>query len=160
MLAFLLRGLLVLLVGAGVGACIGSTISTVPFYEEPVQPSYALIYIYRQPGFVGGGNAWEVALDDIVLGRIRPNAYFTIHAAPGTHWIRVGNAQSFPMTVATTGAVGGAVWAAAHRDVTTDDFKAKSGEIYYLRLAGSDHAFLPRDEAIGTLRQMKYDRGD
>lgn len=101
-----------------------------------------------------------MALDDVVVGRIRPNAYFSIHAAPGTHWIRVGNEASFPLTVAMTGALAGAAWAATRRDVSTDEFKAKSGEVYYLRLAGSEHAFLPRDEAMGTLREMKYDRGD
>jgi hypothetical protein len=154
------RLLVVLLIGASAAGCIGSTISTVPFHEEPVQSSYALIYIYRQPGFAGGGKAWQVTLDDVEVGRIRPNAYFTIHAAPGAHWIQVGQERPFPMTVAAMGALGGAAWAVTHREVSTDEFKAKSGEVYYLRLAGSDHAFLSRDEAIGTLREMKYDRGD
>lgn len=90
--------LLVLLAGA-CADCVGGTFSTVPFHEEPVQPNSALIYIYRQHAFAGGGSAWEVALDDIVEGQIRANAYFTIHAAPGTHWLRVGDVQSFPLVV-------------------------------------------------------------
>jgi len=132
----------------------------VPFHEEPSQPSFALIYVYRQPGFVGGGNAWEVALDDNLVGRIRPNAYFTIHAAPGTHSLRVGQEPPFMLGVAMMGAIGGAAFAAAHRDPTTAEFQARSGDVYYLRLAGSEHAFVAREEAIDTLRKMKYDRGD
>jgi hypothetical protein len=160
MIGILVRRILVVLLAGASAGCIGGTLSTVPFHEEPIQPSYALIYIYRLPGFVGGGNTWEVALDDIVVGQIRPNAYFTIHAAPGMHWLRVGQEQAFPIAVAMWGPLGAAVWVAGHRDTQTDEFKAKSGDVYYLRLAGSEHSFLPRDQAIGTLREMKYDRGD
>lgn len=152
------RRMFATLSGMVAAGCIGGTLSTVPFHEEPVHPNYALIYVYRLPGFVGGAVAWEVALDDNVVGMIRSNAYFTIHAAPGAHWVRVGKEK--PFSLAVGGALGGAVASAANREVTTDEFKAKSGEVYYLRLAGGDHAFLPREQAIGTLRQMKYDRGD
>jgi hypothetical protein len=74
--------------------------------------------------------------------------------------LQVGKEQPFSLTVAMTGAMGGALSAAVRRDPSTDEFKAKSGDIYYLWLAGGDHAFLPRKDAIGTLREMKYDRGD
>jgi hypothetical protein len=160
MIRDVVRRVIVGLLAGASASCIGGTLSTVPFHEEPIQPSYALIYIYRQHGFVGGGDAWEVSLDENVVGRIRPNAYFTIHAAPGTHWLQVGKEQPFSLAVAMTGAIGGAMSAAARRDPSTDEFKAKSGEVYYLWLAGGDHAFLPREDAIGTLREMKYDRGD
>jgi hypothetical protein len=152
------RGLVVVLL-ASVG-CIGNTLSTVPFHEEPTRPNFALIYIYRQPSFVAGGNAWDVALDDNVVGRIRPNAYFTIHPPPGTHWLRVGEGPPFMFAVAMFGAIGGAVVAwAAHQNPEATEFKARSGEVYYLRLTGTEHAFVPREEAIGTLREMKYDQG-
>jgi hypothetical protein len=141
-------------------SCVGSTLSTVPFHEERSQPNWALIYVYREPGFVGGGNAWDVKLDEVLVGRIWPNAYFTVHAAPGTHWVQVGQQPPFALGVAMSGALGGAMTAAVHRDATTDEFHAKSGEVYYLRLSGKEHAFLPREKAIASLRQMKYDRGD
>jgi hypothetical protein len=161
MIRDVVRRVIVGLLAGAIASCIGSTLSTVPFHEEPIQPSYALIYVYRQHGFVGGGDAWEVSLDENVVGRIRPNAYFTIHAAPGTHWLQVDKGQ--PFSLAVTGVIGGALSAAvlaARKDPSTYEFKAKSGEVYYLWLAGGDHAFLPREDAIGTLREMKYDRGD
>jgi hypothetical protein len=160
MLRRVVRGIVVfLLIGAGVG-CIGATLSNVPFQEEPARERYALIYIYRLPGLVGGAVPWDVALDDISIGRIRPYAYFTMHVAPGTHWLRVGNQDAFPLDVALTGAIGAVGWALAHKAQQTDELKVRAGDVYYLRLAGSEHKFLPREEAIDTLRKMKYDRGD
>lgn len=111
-------------------SCVGTTISTVPFLEERSQPNWALIHVYREPGFVGGGNAWDVKLDEVLLGRIRPNAYFTMHAAPGTHWVQVGQEPPFALAVAMWGALGAAIVAAGQRDDTTDELQAKSGEVY------------------------------
>ena len=154
--------------------CIGNTLSTVPFHEEPSRPYYALIYLYRPASFAAGGEPWEVSLDDNVVGRIFPDAYMTIHAAPGTHWFKIGEGAPFMLAVSTLAvgpvvlgaavvgaAVGGAAAAAGvHEEPETMEFKARSGEVYYLRCRGKEREFVTREQAIDTLRTMKYDRGD
>jgi len=150
--------------------CIGNTLSTVPFHEEPSRPYYALIYLYRPASFAAGGEAWEVSLDDNVVGRIFPDAYMTIHAAPGTHWFKIGEGAPFMLGVYMIGAPGAAVTAAVvaaavvaagvHKEPETMEFKVRSGEVYYLRCRGKEREFVTREQAIDTLRTMKYDQGD
>jgi hypothetical protein len=132
----------------------------VPFHEEPSGPYYALIYLYRQPGLTGGAGGWEVSLDDISVGRIFPKAYMTIHVAPGTHWLRIGEGVPLMIGVAPQGAVAAGLAAAIHSPPQTMEFKARSGETYYLRCTGREREFVTREDAIDTLRTMKYDRGD
>jgi hypothetical protein len=151
-----------------VSASCATTLSTVPFHEEPRQPTWALIYLYRPPAFGDGDDGMRVTFDDMVRGYIRPNAYFTLHAAPGTHWLQVGEHQSFMLGVTALNTPAGAVVlglgeaivaeAAQHHPIM-HEFQARGGEAYYLHVSRKDARFVPRDEAIGTLQQMKYDRG-
>jgi hypothetical protein len=76
--------------------------------------------------------------------------------------LAVATPNTFGGAVAST-LVTGTVAAAAEADTnqrssTTDEFQVTSGEVYYFRVSAKGHQFVPRDQAIGTLRQMKYDR--
>jgi hypothetical protein len=143
---FWLTAFLALLLGSG---CV-HTKSTIPFHEQAFNdPYFALIYVYREEGAADAGVPWEISLDDYVVGRLRLGAYLTVRVAPGAHTLEVG--RNDPQTYNPRGLVGSSGKIA---------FKAKGSETYYLQCKGSQREFLPREQAIGPLHTMKYDRGD
>jgi hypothetical protein len=48
----------------------------------------------------------------------------------------------------------------ADREIQPTEFQARSGEVYYLRCTRAEREFLTREQAIGTLRTLKYDQGN
>jgi hypothetical protein len=153
-------GLLLLPIAFATLGCIGNTLSAVPFHEEPTHPYYALIYVYRIPSFLAGGESWEVSLDENEVGRLFPKAYMTVHAAPGTHWLKIGEGAPLMLAITPAMAVGAAIGAAMREERQNMEFRARSGEVYYLRCDGLDREFVTRDEAMKTLPDMKYDQGN
>ena len=137
---------LVLLAGAG---CV-HTKSTIPFHEEELRsPYYALMYVYREESTIDADVSWGVWLDENSVGRLRQGAYLTFHVPPGTHTVSVGGNASRSIHLYS-----------AVRLISRMEIKAKGGETYYLRCKGHERRLLTRDQAIGSLRTMKYDQGD
>ena len=116
---------------------------------------FALIYVYRESSFAAGAEAWEVSLDDNVVGRLFPNAYLMVHAAPGTHWLLVRVARPTPPGLIPAATVG-----LLRDEDKPKEFQAESGDVFYLRCTRTEHDFVPRERAIDTLRTMKYDQGN
>jgi hypothetical protein len=138
------------------------TKSTVPFHEDTFKdPYWALIYVYREESWIQSDRSWGVFLDENVVGRLRQGAYLTLHAAPGSHSLYVGGNASRPGSFAPLGGlVGIMVEQSQESQIRPKEFKAKSGEVYFFRCKGTERQFLTREQAIGTLRTMKYDQGN
>ncbi len=129
--------------------CGASTSSTIPFHQESFQgDSDAVVYVYREPSFVGAAASWPVRIDDQVVGDLKQNAYMALHVAPGVHTIKIGD--------------DGPLIAGAIVEAVVDNpgaFRAKPKEKYYIRSKGFEVAFLTEQQAMDGLKTMKYDMG-
>lgn len=127
----------------------GSSGSTIAFSEEQLHgDNDAVVYIYREASMVGAAVSWRVRVDDAVVGELRQKAYMVLHVAPGIHTVKIGD--SGPL-------IEGAIVEAIADNPGA--FRAKEKETYYIRCKGFKVAFLPRGQAMETLKSMKYDMG-
>lgn len=77
----LLRNVTFLLVVLLVAGCT----TTGPQFEAAtgVPADRALVYVYREAGFVGGGLAYMVRANDVEISTLPAGGYFVYHAVPG-----------------------------------------------------------------------------
>lgn len=66
-------------------ALLAGCATTGPQFEPAsgVPPDRALVYVYREAGFVGGGLSYMVRANDAEVSTLPAGGYFVYHAAPG-----------------------------------------------------------------------------
>ncbi len=56
---------------------------------EMIPPGESALYIYREPGFWGSGDPWELQVDRKAVGWLRKGKYLAITLTPGAHMVAV-----------------------------------------------------------------------
>lgn len=66
-------------------ALLAGCATTGPEFEpaSAVPPDRALVYVYREAGFVGGGVSYMVRANDVEIATLPAGGYFVYHASPG-----------------------------------------------------------------------------